>query len=110
MSVTAAELLDAATGVDTWLSKYQRETDNGYAWGLAREVPEKTIRTLYLGSAGIAIYYLELFKATGEQRYLDIAMQAGADIEKYVRSKDTMLISTHGGWAGYFFALNDVVE
>ncbi len=108
MSVTAAELLDAATGVDTWLSKYQRETDNGCGWGLAREVPEKTIRTLYLGSAGIAIYYLELFKATGEQRYLDVAMQAGADIEKYVLSKDTMLISTHGGWAGYFFALNEL--
>ncbi len=102
--------LEAALAAERWLQRHARETEHGLAWGLANEAPDKLVRTLYAGSAGIALFYLELHQATGEAAYLDIALRAGRDIDAYVRGKESLTCSALGGWAGYTFVLNEIAR
>ena len=108
MAHSAEALLEAATKTASWLSSQQHETDHGVIWSIARETPERRLRTLYYGSAGIALFLLELWQATGDERYRDLARRAGDDIVNWIGTKETLPIATHGGWAGYFFALNEL--
>ncbi len=102
------EYLEAALAAERWIAQHAKQTDAGLVWGLADEAPEKTIRTLYAGSAGIALFYLELHQATGEPAYLETAIRAGQDIIAYTRAKETLTCSALGGWAGYTFVLNEI--
>jgi lantibiotic modifying enzyme len=105
---TETDYLDTAIAAERWISGHCRETDHGLVWGLANEAPETCLHTLYAGSAGIALYYLELHAATGDPVYLSIAERAGTDLVDYVHNKDWLTCSALGGWAGYFFVLNEI--
>ena len=78
--VQVAELLDVAFRTERWIDKFGSDTVHGRVWGLAAERPDKYIHTLYAGSAGIVLFYLELCRATGEQKYLDTACAAGDEL------------------------------
>ena len=82
---TPARSLAVAQGVARWLDRYQQTTPDGLAWGRAAEDPDRIVRTLYAGSAGIAIFQLELHKATGNPEPLAAAIACGNDLIRYLR-------------------------
>lgn len=104
------DYLKAALQAEHWIARHAKETDDGLVWGLADEAPDRYVRTLYAGSAGIALFYLELHQATGNPEYLTTAVQAGRDIVAYVERKESLTCSALGGWAGYTFVLNEIAE
>lgn len=105
----AQELLDVATGTALWLDQYADDTRAGRRWGLAAERPDRFIYTLYAGSAGIALFYLELFRATGEAKYLDTAVSAGDELLTQLPGLQPTC-APMGGWAGYMFFLNELAR
>jgi rhamnogalacturonyl hydrolase YesR len=107
---THEDYLGTALKAEAWIASHASRTDHGLVWGLANEAPDKYLHTLYAGSAGIALYYLELHQATGDSRYLEIARQAGTDLVHYVHQKETLTCSALGGWAGYFFVLGELTK
>jgi len=107
---TRADYLDTALKAENWISRHAHRTEHGLVWGLANEAPNVYLHTLYAGSAGIALYYLELHQATGDSRYLDVAREAGRDLVDYIYRKKQLTCSALGGWAGYCFALNEIAK
>ena len=105
----AQALLDVAFGAEEWIKSLAHQTTNGYRWGLAAERPDKSVPTLYLGSAGIALFYLELFQATHESSYLETAIAAGDDIISQFPQL-TPTCAPMGGWVGYMFFFNELAK
>ena len=75
--------LDAAKEAARWIRSTAERTENGLIWSPDPDQPEKrsTVsapQTIYSGNAGIVLFLLELYRATGEHEYLDEA-KAGAD-------------------------------
>ncbi len=104
----AKRALTVAQEVDRWIQQFRVTTPNGLAWGRAAEDPERLVRTLYAGSAGIAIFQLELHKATGSAESLAAAVACGEDLVSYVKSKDHLPCAMFTGWAGYAFVLTEL--
>jgi lantibiotic modifying enzyme len=100
--------LETALDAERFIAKHQNETSDGLVWGLADESPDKYLHTLYAGSAGIALFYLELYEATGDAGCLETAHRAGLDLVAYIHRKDSLTCSALGGWAGYMFTLNEI--
>lgn len=109
MIMQTDELLDVARGTERWIDTFTQKTDVGRAWGLAAERPDKQVYTLYAGSAGIVLFYLELFQATRENEYLAVAVQAGDEILKQLPDQ-TPTCAAMGGWVGYMFVLNELAK
>lgn len=107
---TAEEALTVAKETARWINALKVKTPDGVAWGLAEELPGQQVRNLYAGSAGIAIFLLELHRATGDQAYLDDALACGHDLIPYVKAKDTRPCAMFSGWGGYAFAFIELYE
>jgi lantibiotic modifying enzyme len=60
--------------------------------------------TLYHGTAGIIIFFLELAKATGDPSYLHDAIDAGEALRDRMHTKQWASVAFATGWAGYAFA------
>ncbi len=102
------QLLDVARRAERWIDTHRKDTEHGIVWGLADEAPERFVHTLYSGSAGIALFYLELHRATGEAGYLDRARRAGTELVHKVGTIDSLPCAPMGGWMGYCFVLNEI--
>ncbi len=77
---TQEDALGMANGVAHWLDGFKMQTPHGLAWGRASEQRDTVVRNLYAGSAGIAMFYLEHFTATGEVQFLQDAKACGQDL------------------------------
>ena len=105
----ADELMNVAVGAQRWIDSLAQDTEQGRRWGVAAERPDKFIPTLYYGAAGIALFYLELFLATGDTRYRDIANAAGHDLLARLPELEPTC-APMGGWAGYMFVYNELAK
>ncbi len=102
--------LEQAIQTERFLAGTSEETPSGTTW---RRTPEgKPTHSLYHGSAGVLLFYLELYNVTGEDNYLLIARNAGDDLVDYVARKaaaeDFITIGFYSGWPGYVFSLNEL--
>ena len=52
---------------------------DGTLWRVSPESDEEPSHTFYHGSGGIAVFYLELYRATSQERFLNIALKAGEE-------------------------------
>ncbi len=104
------DYLQTALQAEAWIAQHSKQTDDGVLWGLANEKPDVYLHTLYAGSAGIALYYLELHQATQDAKYLQVAVAAGRDLIAYANKKDRTTPSALGGWAGYCFVLTEIAK
>ncbi len=104
--------LQEAQQVEKFLESNRISTQNGVAWN--RTPDGKPVRTLYHGSAGVLLFYLELHRSTGNQTYLRKAVLAGDDLLAYVEHKAAekafVTIGFYSGWPGYVFALNELFK
>ncbi len=106
--MTAQQYLDIAIGTERWLQRHQHETEHGLVWGLAEEVPDKYFHSLYMGSAGIALFYLELAKATQDKSYLEVVRRAGTELQHKIGEFAYLPCAPMGGWSGYSFVLREL--
>lgn len=102
------DCLAVAQRAERWIDGYRHDTEHGVVWGLAAERPDKYLYTLYAGSAGILLFYLELFYATGEARYLEVARKAGDELIHQFPKMRAPDCAAMGGWVGYMFVLHQL--
>ena len=107
---TSERAVDMARDTHRWIDSYKISTENGLAWGRAAEHPLSLVRNLYNGSAGIAIFLLELHRTTGDQAFLDDANSCGDDLVAYINDKDDLPCAMFSGWGGYAFALIELYK
>lgn len=109
-SWNAADAIATAEQIALWINQYRQATDHGVIWARAAEQPDSRVRTLYAGSAGVAIFLLELHQATGKPAYQTDAIACGEDLIAYVHSKDTLPCAMFSGWGGYAFTLTELFK
>lgn len=88
MKNTAEDYLQAAIDTAEWIDTLAIKTEHGRIWkalpdgqdGYREDVPLFTPKSMYDGSAGIGIFLIRLYEATGNQRWLDEAEEAAAHI------------------------------
>ena len=109
-TTTGAMALTIAHQAEAFIASLRRPTDHGMVWSHHAEQPEVTSHSLYNGSGGVLIYYLELFAATKEQQYLDTAKAAANDLLHYAATTKRQPCAIYTGWPGLAFALAEVAR
>jgi lantibiotic modifying enzyme len=104
--------LEGALGVERFLGGQCVETSAGLTW---RRIPGgEPSHTLYHGSAGVILFYLELYRATGDDDYLGTAVAAGEELLAHVRAKidngEQLTIAIYSGWPGFVIVLNELFK
>lgn len=85
---TAEDYLKAAIDTAEWIDTLAIKTEYGRIWqalpegqdGYWEDVPLFTPKSMYDGSAGIGIFFIRLYEATGDIRWLTEAEEAAAHI------------------------------
>lgn len=98
--------LEGALKAARWIRSVERVTEAGKTWPVDPEKPDDVDTSLYAGSTGVALFFLEAYASTGEGRLLANA-RAGAD-DLLARIPDDLGPEDAGlytGIAGVGFAL-----
>lgn len=85
---TAEDYLKVAIDTAEWIDTLAIKTEYGRIWqalpegqdGYREDVPLFTPKSMYDGSAGIGIFFIRLYEATGDTRWLTEAEEAAAHI------------------------------
>ena len=85
---TAEDYLQAAIDTAEWIDTLAIKTEHGRIWkalpdgqdGYGADVPLFTSKSMYDGSARIGIFFIRLYEATGDSRWLTEAEEAAAHI------------------------------
>ncbi len=109
------EVAEQALGYVDWLRvPALPPQSSGRKWRRSDDATAPADRSLYYGSAGIALALLEQHSATGAQQSLDDAVQAGEEIMKWLADRlagvDWLSASIATGWPGYAFVLNELAR
>jgi lantibiotic modifying enzyme len=113
-----SDYLSAANEAARWIRSAEKKTDQGTFWLPEPDHPEKATtvspgNTIYSGSAGTTLFFLELAKATGDASTLQAA-KSGADYlvstwqELKAPQKTGLELSFNSGVAGVAFTLTEV--
>ncbi len=107
--MTDDETMERVLEVEAFLRSCRSSDSDTARW---TRVPggSATNRSLYHGSAGVALFHLELHRATGERRFLDEAIGAADDVLRLVGEHDDIGIAIYSGLPGYVFVLDAVAE
>jgi lantibiotic modifying enzyme len=102
------DVMQQALEVEAFIASCRVDTDAGTAWS---RVPGGSSgrHTLYHGSAGVVLFYLELHRATGERRYLDSAVSGGNELLASLDESD-LSVAIYSGIPGYVFVLNELAK
>ena len=97
--------LDGALRAQAFIRSLQITTPDGVAWKRTNAENSGVVRTLYHGSAGIALFYVELYRCTNDPQFMQTALAAGLDICAYLEPQEHLSIGLYTGWPGYVTAL-----
>jgi rhamnogalacturonyl hydrolase YesR len=91
------------------------KTDNGWAWdtmflGNDREVSWEKIESIYSGTSGIILLFIELYKRTGDAKYFEAAVKGGQWIEWYCNEKPTEYYAFFTGRLGAAYTMVKLSE
>jgi lantibiotic modifying enzyme len=78
VGIVADEVLELAEDIGRWLASNAIQTETGTAWPDNTLSPETISYDLASGVAGKVLYFVALYRATGNAEYLETA-QSGAD-------------------------------
>ncbi len=107
----AEDYLDFARSTEVWLDSNAIRKANTLSWPDALDEPDKVSVSYSDGVAGQVTWYLDLFKSTNRQIYLDRAIQAGEYLLENLPQKTDSLkgkfwaFSPYGSVCGPGFAL-----
>ena len=71
------DYLETAKKAAHWLRAQAVETPQGRTWPPDPQQPERLSTALYHGSSGVVLFFLEMYRATGDESYLNDALQGG---------------------------------
>ncbi|HIG40923.1 MAG: lanthionine synthetase LanC family protein [bacterium] len=106
------EYFDYALETEKFLSSNEMKVANGITWG---RVPDgKPTHSLYHGSAGVVLFYIELYLATNNEKFLATAVAAGNELLAFIRSKAEdeafVTVGFYSGWPGYVYTMNELYK
>jgi len=103
--------LGEALKVEKWLRSFRVVRPEGLVWPVAPPDTTTTIE-LYSGTAGIVLFYLELFQATHNESFLAEARTGAGYIMAVAdqRKPDYYQLGLYTGEAGILYTLNKVFE
>ncbi len=104
--------LDAAVKAERWIRRAKLSDARGASWLANPEIPSPVTTDVYSGTAGIVLFYLELYHATRDAQYLTEAV-AGARYLAATLPKTTAELGAEGaglytGLAGVAYTLERV--
>jgi len=100
--------LDAAQAAARWLDSARIKTERGIAWPADPSDPNSVNASLYAGTPGVILFFLELHAATGDASALDTA-RAGAD-DLLARLEAETGAGLYEGAAGIGYVLEEVFK
>jgi lantibiotic modifying enzyme len=111
----AGDVLQLAVDAGEWLSAQGQAQSSGTAWPADAHKPEAVAYDLGSGTAGIVVYFLSLYAATGEERFLGTAEQGGVYLASLLDDSEifeagSRRASLYTGIAGIGVALTMLAE
>jgi len=103
------DYLAAALEVEKWLRAYEVKKKYGKAWAISSGAGSAkgdqlantmTDRSIYSGAAGVGFFYIQLYKITGEEKYLEDARQAAEYLIGTYAEANGRKPGIHGGITG----------
>lgn len=104
---------DAAIETAHWLERVGIEADAGQAmaWEAVPGDPKTASPNLYDGTAGVVLFFLELYQSSGEEKYLQIASRGANSLLASIPAKlNANNSGLYTGAAGIAFALAEVTR
>lgn len=102
----SSDPLDAAKGAERWLAAQRKSNAKGYYWPNVRDSAASTTE-LYSGNSGVLLFYLELYAATGDNKYADVAIRTADHIASTLpASCDANSVGLYTGQSGLIYALH----
>lgn len=103
--------LDVALRAERFIDSTRMPTEHGVAWPAVpaewTEAPAVDL-SLYHGTPGVLLFYLELHHLTGEPRYLETAVAGARDLAARVEGAVDIDPTLYGGLAGLAFCFREV--
>ncbi|MCP4710481.1 MAG: hypothetical protein GY869_17805 [Planctomycetes bacterium] len=106
------QYLEPALQVGAWLQSVAIETKDGKKWPADPENPNVVTTDLYNGMGGVVLFFVELYRATGDQSFLAEA-EAGAD---YLLASlpevlpEQLAVGLHTGISGTGYVLEEMYK
>ena len=104
--------LQAALKTEQWLRSVRLDTERGYYWPPepADSTATDFVTNLYSGSAGVVLFYLELYHATGEASYLEQAEGGGRFLVQSLPDTEpnSNALGLYSGLAGIGYTLQNL--
>lgn len=103
------DYLNKALDVEKWLRKYEVKKAKGKSWKISSgagsstgdDLAEKmTDRSIYSGAAGVGYFYIQLYELTGNEEFLEQAIQAGEYLLDTYSDQLAVKPGIHGGLTG----------
>jgi hypothetical protein len=109
------DVLQLAVDAGEWLDAQSQEQPIGVAWPSDAKHPETVSYDLGSGTAGVVVYFLSLYNATGEKRFLELAERGGAYLQAQLDDSTAVFegsrrASLYTGIAGIGVALELLAE
>jgi len=102
----ATPYMDAALRAATWLRSTAIRSEEGMSWPADPYDTGTVVTNLYTGTPGVVLFFLELYRHTGDSDYLDDA-SAGADFLLAGLDTTAQAAGLYTGVAGIGFVLNE---
>ncbi len=100
--------LKAALDAARWIRASAIQTDHGVVWPADPRDPKTVSRDLYSGVPGVVLFFLELYRSTGDHAYLKDARAGADDLLAYLADeKETGL---YEGVSGIGFTLTETFK
>lgn len=111
------QILDEATGIGDELLSLAEHDKHGISWktmSIDFENNSKIIwrksESIYSGVAGIVLFFLELYKTTRNEKYLDAAIAGMHWVEQYFRENPTDYFAFYTGRMGVAYCMLKMAE
>jgi lantibiotic modifying enzyme len=100
--------LDAALMAASWLDAVAIKTPQGLSWPADPRDASSINNTLYSGTPGVILFYLEAFASTKNQNFLSQARAGARDLAAHLREENGT--GLYEGIAGIGFALEETFK
>ncbi len=98
-------LLEKVIQAERWIDSVRIESQEGLAWPLDPNKPQ-VVTNLYSGTPGIVLFYLELYRSTGEPSYLETAKQGASYLSHHLPTSNSEVgAGLYTGLGGVGFTL-----